>query len=76
MAPNYSRVLWAVGNALVRKGKIEEGFVEIRRAISTDETLAGAAAALAWDLNSGDADAAAKLLNNEPTAMREIIIRL
>lgn len=76
LAPNYSRVLWAVGNALVRKGKIEEGFVEIRRAISTDETLAGAAAALAWDLNSGDADAAAKLLNNEPTAMREIIIRL
>ncbi|MER3633044.1 MAG: hypothetical protein C4325_13570, partial [Blastocatellia bacterium] len=65
LAPHYSRVRWALGNALIRKGKIEEGFAEIRYALESDEQLAPAAAALAWEL-----------IGSEPLAAAEIVARL
>lgn len=76
LAPNYSRIRWALGNALVRKGKIEEGFQEIRIAIEADEALAPAAAALAWALMQSEPNAAIALLGNQPAATIEIINRL
>jgi len=76
LAPHYSRVRWALGNALIRKGKIEEGFAEIRYALESDEQLAPAAAALAWELTGGDVKAAIALIGSEPLAAAEIVARL
>ncbi len=54
LAPNYSEVLWALGNALIRKGNDDEGFAQIRKAVEGNSKFAQPAASLAWDLNEGD----------------------
>jgi len=53
-APNYSDVQWALGNNLVRQGKMDEGFAEMRNAVAGDEKYASAAAATAWEFFDGD----------------------
>jgi tetratricopeptide (TPR) repeat protein len=54
LAPNYSEALWSFGNTLIRNGKDDEGFREIRKAVEGNARFAQPAAALAWDLNQGD----------------------
>lgn len=54
LAPNYARVHWALGNALVRQGRVDEGFAEIREAVAGDPKLADLAASTAWVLLDGD----------------------
>jgi len=44
LAPNYSRVQWALGNNLLRQGRNDEAFVEISKAVNGDPaTYAGPA---------------------------------
>ena len=54
LAPNYSRVQWALGNALLRQGRIDEAFVEIRKAVAGDPAYATPAAVTAWQFFEGD----------------------
>ncbi|HKX83178.1 MAG TPA: tetratricopeptide repeat protein, partial [Pyrinomonadaceae bacterium] len=54
LAPHYSRVHWALGNALVRQGKLDEGFTEIRQAVAADPALAQQSISLAMQLFGGD----------------------
>jgi hypothetical protein len=54
LAPNYSRIHWALGNLLVRDGRFDEGFAHIRRAAETDSTFAAPAVAAAWLAFGGD----------------------
>lgn len=54
LAPNYSRVQWALGNNLLRQGRQDEAFTEIRRAVAADRTFASPAAAAAWQIFAGD----------------------
>lgn len=54
LAPNYSRVRWALGNALLRQGRIEEAFAEIRQVVAGDPSFAGPAAIAAWQFFEGD----------------------
>ena len=54
LAPNYSRIHWALGNMLVRDGRSDEGFGHIRRAAETDPTFAAPAVAAAWLAFDGD----------------------
>jgi hypothetical protein len=54
LAPHYSRVQWALGNNLLRQGRIEEAFAEIRKAVAGDPAFAGPAAAAAWQFFDGD----------------------
>lgn len=54
LAPNYSRVQWALGNFLLRQGNETEAFAEIRRAAESDKTYANPAVASAWQLFQGD----------------------
>lgn len=39
LAPNYSYVKWTLGNVLLRRGKIAEGFDEMRQAAESDTTF-------------------------------------
>jgi hypothetical protein len=48
LAPAYARVSWALGNFLLREGKTEEAFAEIRSAAAADPSYAGPAASGAW----------------------------
>ena len=54
LAPNYSRIHWALGNLLVRDGRTDEGFARIRRAAETDATFAAPAVSAAWLAFDGD----------------------
>jgi tetratricopeptide (TPR) repeat protein len=58
MAPNYSRVQWALGNALLRQGRVDEAFAEIKRAVAADPVaFANPAAVTAWQFFGSDVDA-------------------
>lgn len=54
LAPHYARVRWALGNNLLRQGRIEEAFAEIRQAVAGDVTFAAPAATAAWQFFDGD----------------------
>lgn len=54
LAPNYSRVHWALGNLLVRTGRPDEGFAHIRDAAASDANFAAPAVAAAWQAFEGD----------------------
>ena len=54
LAPNYSRIQWALGNLLVRDGRVDEGFRHIRTAAEADATFAAPAVLAAWQTFEGD----------------------
>lgn len=64
LAPNYSRVQWALGNAVLRNGKTEEAFTEIRKAVAGDATYTNSAAGIAWQLLGGDMAAVRKAIGD------------
>lgn len=48
LAPNYSMPRWLLGNLLLRQGKWDEAFAELRRAGDADPTLRPQVFNLAW----------------------------
>jgi tetratricopeptide (TPR) repeat protein len=47
LAPNYAQIHWAMGNMLLRQGKTEEAFAEMKRALEGNSMFAATAAATA-----------------------------
>ena len=67
LAPNYARVQWALGNALLRQGRVDEGFVEIKKAIASDPTsYSNASAITAWQFFEGDTAAIDRAVGDSP----------
>ncbi|MBK9164647.1 MAG: tetratricopeptide repeat protein [Acidobacteria bacterium] len=66
LAPSYSAVAWARGNFLVRQGRADAGFLEIRRAVKGNSSYATAAAQLAWVTAGLDVERAIQLAGGEP----------
>ena len=64
LAPNYSRIHWALGNLLVRDGRTDEGFAHIRKAAETDATFAAPAVSAAWLAFDGDVPRVAAALGD------------
>ncbi|HEV7744968.1 MAG TPA: hypothetical protein VGO56_08220 [Pyrinomonadaceae bacterium] len=56
LAPFYAQPRWQLGNILVRAGRLEEGFAELRRAAGSDPKFLPAIIDLAWQISSGDVD--------------------
>lgn len=54
LAPSYSRVQWALGNALLRQGRNDEAFAGIRKAVAGDASYTNAATTTAWQILDGD----------------------
>jgi tetratricopeptide (TPR) repeat protein len=54
LAPNYSENHWVLGNILLRQGKNDEAFAEIRKAAETDNKYVNPAIATAWQILNGD----------------------
>jgi hypothetical protein len=54
LAPNYSLVKWTLGNILLRQGKTNEGFAEIRNAAQSDQSFINPAIVTAWQISDGD----------------------
>lgn len=54
LAPNYVMPRWYLGNLLLRAGRDEEAFVELRGAAESDPTLRGPIFASVWSIFDGD----------------------
>lgn len=54
LAPHYSKPHWQLGNLLVRAGRIDEGYRELRAAGRSNPALLPAFINLAWQLSRGD----------------------
>ncbi|MGD9562047.1 MAG: tetratricopeptide repeat protein [Pyrinomonadaceae bacterium] len=76
LAPNYSRVQWALGNVLLRQGRLDEGFAEIRKAVAAEATFAGPAAAAAWQLFGGDVGRITEAIGDSPRINAAIALLL
>jgi O-antigen ligase len=65
LAPVYAEPRWQAGNTLLRAGRLEEAFTELRRAASSRPALLPYTAELAWRANGGDAAATLRALAPE-----------
>lgn len=48
LAPNYAQIQWTYGNILLRGGKIQEAFAQMRRAAESDVRFAAPLVSTAW----------------------------
>ncbi len=64
LAPNYADVQWAYGNSLLRAGRTEEGFTQIRTAATAKPEYMGPAAVTAMTMLDGDAATVRDMLGN------------
>jgi hypothetical protein len=76
LAPNYSVVHWTLGNALVREGKLDEGFAEIGRAIESDANYAAPAVAIAYSLYEGNLSQIRSVIGESPNAKGSLALAL
>ena len=56
LAPDYAQPHWQLGNLLVRAGRTDEGFAELRLASLSDAALLPAIIDLAWQMEKGDVE--------------------
>ena len=64
LAPNYPRVAWALGNFLLRDGRNDEAYAELRKAVAGDASFAAAVATVALQMSDGDAQLVRSRLEN------------
>jgi hypothetical protein len=64
LAPNYSAVQWAYGNALIRAGSLDEGFSLLSKAARSNVDYAGSAVATALQVYDGDVVAVRRVLGD------------
>ena len=54
LAPNYAEVQWRLGNVLLRRGKTEEAFDEMRKAAESSNVYSAAFMKTLWGISGGD----------------------
>ena len=72
LAPNYARTKWALGNNLVRQGRIDEGVELIRHAVDQDPAFAAPAVIAAMLAFDGDVQRVTAMLGPSPIARAEL----
>lgn len=72
LAPNYARTRWALGNNLVRQGKVDEGIDLIRQAVDQDADFAAPAITAALLAFDGDIARVGAAIGSSPTATVEL----
>jgi hypothetical protein len=70
LAPAYSQPRWRLGNLLVRAGRVEEGFSELRLAGNSNPALLPSIIDLAWHLSQKDAEYVKRLIQPNTTETR------
>ncbi len=66
LAPNYADTHWAYGNNLLRRGKTEEAFSEIRQAAASSNVFIIPAISIAWQVFDGDSSQVIQNIGKEP----------
>ena len=75
LAPNYSRVRWAYGNVLLRQGKPDEAFAEMRAAAAADPAYAQPLIAAADQFYDGDALLVREAAGDTPAVASALSLR-
>ena len=68
MAPHYARPHWQLGNLLLRMGKYDEAFAELRQAANTGAELFPSVIDLAWNVYGKDAQRVVDVLRPDTDA--------
>lgn len=68
LAPNYAYTHWYLGNLLLRAGRGEEAFAELRRAADEDPQMRPQLFNVAWALYGQDVEAIRKMVADTPAA--------
>jgi tetratricopeptide (TPR) repeat protein len=76
LAPNYSEVRWILGNVLLRRGKTDEAFAELRRAAETSADFASPTVSTAWQMFDGDLEKINRYLGDAPTVKSALVAYL
>ena len=76
-APHYSEVKWILGNTLLRQGKRDEAFAEMRGAAEGDPArYANPTAAIVWQLFDGDSAQVKRFLGDSAVFKAPLMNRL
>jgi tetratricopeptide (TPR) repeat protein len=73
LAPYYAQPHWQLGNLLVRAGRTEEGFAELRLAGSSNPDLLPPIVDLAWQLSQGDVQFVMQALKPSNPAANQVV---
>lgn len=71
LAPAYAYPRWLLGNVLLRAGRGDESFQELRRAADADPKLRSQIFNVAWYVYGEDAQAVREAVGNSPAARAE-----
>lgn len=66
LAPNYADTRWTLGNSLLRQGRFEEGFKDIRASAGNSEKYVLPAISTSWTIFNGDISLIRKNMGNSP----------
>lgn len=72
LAPSYAYPRWYLGNLLVRSGRYDEAFAELRRAADADPELRGQLLNLTWAINNKDLDSMVQAVGDSANARAEL----
>jgi hypothetical protein len=76
LAPNYSQPRWHLGNALLRAGRPDEAFAELRRAAEADPALLAQVYNLAWQFYDQNMQQVIDAIGNSPVARAQLTVVL
>ncbi len=72
LAPSYAFPRWNLGNLLLRSGRYEEAFAELRRAGEADPALRSQLLNLGWQVYKDDLESFAAAVGSSPDARAEL----
>jgi len=70
LAPAYAQPSWQLGNLLLRRGDLNEAFIELRKAAKADPTVLPVVIDLAWNISQHDLRQFEGLLQPDTDATR------
>jgi tetratricopeptide (TPR) repeat protein len=76
LAPGYVMPRWYLGNLLLRAGRDEEAFAELRYAAASDRELRGAIFTSIWNSYGGDVERVTKAVGDKPAERAELVTYL
>jgi tetratricopeptide (TPR) repeat protein len=76
LAPSYTYPRWYLGNLLLRQGRVDEAFVELRRAGEGDKRLRPQIFSLAWRIYGEDVEQAQRAVGDSPAVRAGMAVYL
>lgn len=72
LAPSYAYPRWYLGNLLLRRGRYDQAFAELRRAAAADPELRSQLLNLAWAINNKNLDSFVEAVGNSANDRAEL----